>query len=277
MDPSMFLTPVIKEVYGLAKERLSKRLDKSTPAWASIFERMEDYIGEVLRWSSRIQFFGMPEAEETDTATVGLRLGIQPRRFRTTAGAGSTIGEADVLINQNHYVILGDPGSGKTTTLKRLCRAVMLNEAMSSEDIYRYPVVILLRDHVAAKVPELVLADVLGVPYEVEYDAEGNPFGVSGKTRLSILLPRFLNASNAILMLDGLDELPETTRRKFEKWAVQLSFKLDRSKIVITSRSGDYSRHLDGFNVLELCPLAPEQAREIAGRWCNAPVCCTRY
>lgn len=271
MDPSVFVGPVMKEFFALAKSRLAKKLDKSAPSWTPIFDRMEEYLGGVLRWSSRIQFFGMSEAEDTDYATVGLRFGFEPRRFRGMGSTGITIGEPDLLTDINHYVILGDPGSGKTTTLKRLARAVMVNEAISSTDIYRYPVVLLLREHVAATDPERIVADVLGIPYEVLQDRVGPGFCVSGKEPLFDVIVRFLNASNAIMMLDGLDELPERTRRLFEKWAVKLSYRLEGSKIIITARSGDYYRHLDGFNVLELCPLAPDQARQIAERWLHNP------
>ncbi|HEX8318561.1 NACHT domain-containing protein [Longimicrobium sp.] len=232
---------------------------------------MEDYIGDVLRWSSRIQFFGMPEAEDTDTATVGLRLGAQPRRFRGSRHAGITLGETEILISSKHYVILGDPGSGKTTTLKRLARAVMLNESVADSDIYRHPVVVLLRDHASTLNPDCVVADVVGIPYHVRETKEGKPYYVSGKQQLRHRIVNFLNASNAILMLDGLDEIPEGTRRLYEKWASDLSFRLSESKILITSRTGDFSRHLDGFDILELCPLAPEQAREIAKRWLTNP------
>jgi hypothetical protein len=270
MEPSALLGSAIKEAYALARDRLSKRLDDSEPSWAQMFDRMEDYIGNVLRWSSRIQFFGMSGAEETDTATVALHLNTQPRRFRGAADTGLTIGESDLLTSSDHYVILGDPGSGKTTTLKRLARAVMLNEAVTDSDIYRYPVVILLRDYATSKEPDCVVADVLGIPYEARQRDDETVY-VSGRHLLSDVISRFLNTCNAILMLDGLDELPEGTRFIFEKWASQLSYRLSESKIIVTLRTGDFSRHVDGFDILELCPLAPEQSREIAQRWLPDP------
>ncbi|HEV7590974.1 MAG TPA: hypothetical protein VGO40_22875, partial [Longimicrobium sp.] len=49
------------------------------------------------------------------------------------------------------------------------------------------------------------------------------------------------------------------------------SYRLSTSKIVVTSRSGDYHRHLEGFRVLELCPLKPAQTREIAEKWLRNP------
>lgn len=268
IDPTLLVSPAVKEIAALARERLTKRLDKATPSWASVFERLEDYVGEVLRWSSRIQFFGMPEAEDTETATINLKLSLQPRRFRNaSSSASATIGESELLASPQHYVVLGEPGSGKSTTVKRLVRAVLLDEPSDPEDIYRYPVVIRLREHVSATDPDVVLATTVGIAHTCVDEGKDVSSAMVGDERLSDVVPRFLNEANAILMLDGLDELPENTRHQFEDWIVRLSYRLDGSKILVTSRSGDYYRHLDGFNLLELCPLDPEQARAIAQKW----------
>jgi hypothetical protein len=271
MEPTTILGPAAKELYTFARDRLSKYLDKSEPTWAPVFEHLETYVGEVLRWSSRIQFFGMPEAEDTDTTTIRLRLSLEPRRFSHTLPAGETCDENDLLVGPENYVILGDPGSGKSTTLKRVARAVMMNEPVSAEDIYRYPVVIRLREHTSATDPDVVLADTVGIPYSIRKEEKQPPIFMSGNQRLSDLVPRFLNEVNAIVMLDGLDELPRHTRHIFEKWMVTLSYRLTTSKLLATSRSGDYGRHLDGFNLLEICPLSQDQIQSIAQKWLPNP------
>jgi len=259
--------PAAKEICSLIRNRLLKRLDRAAPEWQPVLNRLEDYIVEVLQWSSRIQFFGMAEAEDTDAATIDLHLRTQPRRFLSLTSKHQSVGEMAVLTDPLHYVILGEPGSGKSTTLKRLARAILLSEPVSSSDIYRHPVIIRLREHSHTSNPDLVLADVLGVEYEERKIEEKSHFFTKGGQQLSAVLPKFLDAANAVLMLDGLDELPAETRAQFEKWAVELSYRLTESKILVTSRSGDFHRHLDGFNVLELCPLDANQTRLIAEKW----------
>jgi len=263
---SILLAPAVKDALSLFRERLSKKLDRRAPTWQPVFDRLEDYVGDVLRWSSRIQFFGMPEAKDIDDATVDLRLS-EPRRFRSPASVTGSIGEADLLSGAQNYVILGDPGSGKSTTLKRLARAVMLGGPTGQEDLYRYPLVIRLREHVSSTEPDIVLANTVGIPYELRAAGESDQHYATGDQRLADVIPKFLDIANAVLMLDGLDELPQQTRKLFEEWVVALTYRLSASKILITSRSGDYYRHLDGFNLVELCPLRPEQARAIAQKW----------
>ena len=76
-----------------------------------------------------------------------------------------------------------------------------------------------------------------------------------------------LNAAKVLLLIDGLDELPFEMQEGVYAELQALSYRLTSSKMIVTSRSGDFTRHLDGFDVLELVPLSPTQQETIARKW----------
>ena len=42
-------------------------------------------------------------------------------------------------------------------------------------------------------------------------------------------------------------------------------------KIIVSCRSGDYNQQIEGFNVVEICPLDRSQKYEIANKWLKEP------
>ncbi len=50
-----------------------------------------------------------------------------------------------------------------------------------------------------------------------------------------------------------------------------LSVKASGVKIIVTTRSGDYNTIMEGFCIIEICPLTPEQIEVIARRWIEDP------
>lgn len=69
------------------------------------------------------------------------------------------------------------------------------------------------------------------------------------------------------MLLDGLDEIDGALRRRIEGELKSLAQQLSSAKLIVTCRSGDYSSMIEGFNVVELCPLSWEQVSQIASIW----------
>lgn len=272
IDTSLLLGAAFKAGGDLARSRIEKRLNREPELIGKISECFDEYVAEVLRWSSRVQWYGLAEAESTDAVTVSLAL-AEPRRLRGTRSVARRVrGELDLLAYADNFLLLGDPGGGKTTTLKRLVRNVLTSEPTSDTDVYRYPVVVRLRDHIRNGDLYLGIADVLRLPYDLPNlnDPERNEAKL-GAARLRDRLPELLNDHNAILLLDGLDEVPNLERPKLEAQISQLADRLQESKIILTSRSGEYSRHLEGFTAVELEPLSADEVEGIAARWLEDP------
>jgi len=86
----------------------------------------------------------MPTAVNTDTHTQALRVTSTPRRFygRITS---DIFDENNLLLRKTNTIILGDPGAGKTTTLKRLIRSVIYINNDNDESNFDLPILIVAR------------------------------------------------------------------------------------------------------------------------------------
>ncbi|MGW6933034.1 NACHT domain-containing protein [Lentzea sp. NPDC054927] len=156
---------------------------------------------------------------------------------------------------RNRTVILGDPGSGKSTFAAKLAHDV------ASEASGRVPFLIVLRDF------QKSLADFSGIPYCLEsmcrapYDIDPPPDAVD-----------YLLATNrAVVVLDGLDELTDLTLRR--RVVMQLeSFARQHPlvPIVVTTRGHGYRESpLDAemFRQVTLPAFTEHQVKAYAQRW----------
>src|SRR5205807_130648 len=100
----------------------------------------------------------------------------------------------------------------------------------------------------------------------------GRPKGfiiTSGTAAIIPCLASILDSTGALVVLDGLDEVTPELRAVTERAIISLASKLRTVAIIVTCRSGDYVRPLDGFDSLEIAPLTDEQICAIAERWCD--------
>ena len=83
----------------------------------------------------------------------------------------------------------------------------------------------------------------------------------------------FLDESQAVVLIDGLDELGDDIARDVIKDVNSLAITLSRSKIILTCRSGYYEaiRMVEGFDVLEILPLEQHQIKLLSSLWLDDP------
>jgi hypothetical protein len=74
-----------------------------------------------------------------------------------------------------------------------------------------------------------------------------------------------------LVLLDGLDEVWSDARSEVAQEISRLANGLAEAKVIVTSRTGEYTVPLEGFVALQLCPLSREQIREIALKWLDEP------
>ncbi len=262
----IFATQVIKSLF--------KIIEGHELSWNQSEDTIESCLGrhmtQLNNWSSRIQSLEMSAAEGTDDSTVELTLDTVPRKFRGPR-VTEKVGESHILNDDCNYLLLGDPGSGKTTTVKRLVRRLLTTESASDGDRWQYPLVVRLRD-LSGEIPlTVVIADILGLKYEKEDEGRGDVSEHVTVKKLEEIVPGVLSSTNAILFLDGLDESSQDQRIRLERSISKLTLSLPAGKVVLTCRSGDYVRRLENFDVLELCPLEEIQITTIVSKWITDP------
>ena len=267
----------IEVVKGLFKLHKSAGNDRSPQ---DIQNDLMFHLVEVENWSRQIQFFGLATGEDLQDKAVTLALDTIPRKFRGTAVTSAKISDLSLLSDRENYLLLGDPGSGKTTTIKRLARQVLLGTPVSDSDPWQYPVVVRLKTTRTDRSIFQVIAESLGIAYEERtYAAKGgapeHPIRVAelfvGTERLDHFVPKMLDATGAVVLIDGLDEVPLGDRQALEQSIANLALRMAKSKVILSSRSGDHLAYLDTFQEREICPLEAPQIEEIASRWLDDP------
>jgi formylglycine-generating enzyme required for sulfatase activity len=196
----------------------------------------------------------------------------------------------EVLNQEKQLVLLGDPGSGKSTFVNfvTLCLA---GEALQSTEAnlavltaplpthekgkkpepqpWRHnnllPVLILLRD-LAARLPSS------DQPVDAETLWNFVVEGLGALKDYAPALKRELLDTGGLILLDGLDEVPDADQRRTQiKQIVQdFSRTFHRCRFLVTSRTYAYQRQdwkLDGFAEAVLSPFTPDQIEYFIDHW----------
>ena len=158
-------------------------------------------------------------------------------------------------------VILGDPGSGKTTHLKRLLLACLRESPHNLG---------LEADTVPVFLPLRMLDDLnSGIDAFIEKTLDDPHFGTTkgfGK--------RLLERGHLLLLFDGLDEVSEPRQRaRVSRWIEEAARSRPTCTAVVTCRFAGYdaAARLDSaFLELHLRPLTPEQAESFIRNWYRA-------
>ncbi len=201
----------------------------------------------------------------------------------------------EVLDREQYLVLLGDPGSGKTTFVNfvALCLAgeilgdaqanlAALTEALPQDDESRrrsnkepepqpwthgalLPVRVVLRDFVARGLP--------ATDKPVSSKTLWNFIvGELGHAEYARHLRRELLECGGLLLLDGLDEVPEAHHRREQVKAAVQNFVNDfpKCRFLVTSRTYAYQQQdwkLGGFSEVLLAPFTPGQIARFVERW----------
>ncbi|QRN79706.1 MAG: NACHT domain-containing protein, partial [Nocardiopsis sp. BM-2018] len=166
------------------------------------------------------------------------------------------------LANHRRLFLRGPAGTGKTTLLRWVgVRASRTDfpEAMSAWNGL-VPFMIPLRQYVGEKLPEP--ADF--VRHTGRYLADQVPAGwVTG----------VLAQGRAIVLVDGVDELPQNQREAARRWLRDLIADFPDCRYVVTTRPGAAKEswlEADGFVSAELQPLTDKDVRSFIHHWHEA-------
>lgn len=244
-----------KRLYGIVGEAItSKRKSKNS----LIEERLCKHLRFASSWSRQYSFLGLTKPRESKLSTIPLRLSDTPRRYRSKSSVSSSeISEDQLLSIGNSIVLLGDPGAGKTTTLKRMCLSLLSEDKKDSQIDYQVPIVVVLREHHDNGSIVPFLAETFCVPIEKsEEENVANRWKTTSGGSAIAHISSIINEIGGLLIIDGLDEVFTASRPSIEREIEYISQHTPNSNVIVSCRSGDYNRHLENFSVLEILPLS---------------------
>ncbi|NUV90284.1 NACHT domain-containing protein [Streptomyces sp. KAI-26] len=254
-----------RELVEEVRDRVGPRPD------AADLDFEQRYAEFMAAANSRVELFGLTLGRSAggwplETAYIGLevsgeygtadRLGLD-HPVRTTVRIEQALGERDRLL------LRGPAGSGKSTLVQWLA----LNAARQSfgDELTDWnrcvPFVLRLRAFTAL--------DSLPSPADF-LRATGIPLHGSAPAGWA---DRLMHQGRALVLVDGVDEVPDRLRKRTERWLKDLVVAYPRTKYVVTTRPSAVPEtwlSASGFEPHTLLAMRQEDVRAFIGHWHRA-------
>jgi hypothetical protein len=174
----------------------------------------------------------------TPDTQVSLSTAFVPPRFEVVSAPEKQVLSWERIQDHARVVIVGEPGAGKTSCLRRLALDVVSRRTRGTSTL---PVLIQLRDFPVADFTIAGITRLLAVDHLEESAAEfQDP----------------LHAGRLLLLLDGLDELPTSDeRRVFLSKLDDFCTMAPHVRVVMTSRDSTYNGELEDFTHVRIMPF----------------------
>lgn len=153
------------------------------------------------------------------------------------------------LINEyDRLIILGQPGSGKTTILRKI-----VIDIANCVGVDLIPVYIPLRNSILRKIS---LQEFMHKQFE--------NYGISNA---SLITNRLLEKGKLLLLYDGIDEILGDERQRILEEINILTIEYPLNKFISTSRTSSYKGELSKFKEVELCEFTLNDATLYINNW----------
>lgn len=247
-------------------------------------ELYEQHFIEITKWATTIPFIGLSKPKITFASTIELIIASDIIKIQNNKI--EAVNEFELLDSPNNIILIGAPGAGKTTTLKRLILKYLTE--LNTFNNTGFPILIRLRDVSPESTILKHLLDIFSIKHEdkiVKYEKKvrkvnkrtKEPYFQKtieekietfiGETPIISFVSKFLNQTNCLLMLDGLDEIDKSIQLETIRTIESVGLKLSNAKILMTVRKSELNKVIDNFHTCEISPLTQNQIVEISSKW----------
>lgn len=271
---------LIKKLLDTAIESGKKVLTESKSNLKQTRENIEAsiniHVNSINNWAKTISFNDLKQSKLTYNVYIHLDLFVHPRRlwFQNENEIIEKIDIERIFEKEiKHFIILGQPGAGKTTSMKYLCQKIFL-ESDFYPDKFSMPILVKLREinstrNVADSTPIISeLINILGLNIDFPEQLKTDASLEERRWIKEKLVINFLEELKALIILDGFDEIfGNFKRNQVLRDISKLASHLKQSSLVVTSRTGDFNYSIDNTKQFEISPLSDDQIKSFAKKW----------
>ncbi|MFC9386157.1 NACHT domain-containing protein [Streptomyces venezuelae] len=272
----------LKRMTKIAKELEKVRKSVIDDATREEIDFEERYAGVIVEKLDQLELFGVTVSDDTQRSyplsTAYISLSVTESSARTKSPGGSepldpvmaadsrnledTVGglrSESAISNFDRILLRGDAGSGKTTLLYWLAVNSMrrsLDGEMSTFNGY-LPFIIPLRRFADRPLP---------VAHEFLSEVGRHLAGEMPKSWVN----KVLRSGQAFVLIDGVDELPETRRGEAKEWLTELLAAYPTARYIVTSRPGAAEEEWlkrDNFTSVDMLPMSSSDIASFIQHW----------
>lgn len=267
MIKEILIAEAISRGINVIQDIFSNKSIKLTVSKDDLIESMSIHSKFILSATSNISFKELKGNKKLNETYIDLDIELQAIRFKEKDSKNQKF-KIDEIINKTefHLVILGGPGAGKTTTVKKICQTLLVDETIEN---YSFPILINLRELSKEQTIYHKLKDILGIQIFQKNKEENTQTLMEDKELRIKYINSYLESLNAILILDGLDEVNPFKLKSLSAEIRSLMNNLSKSLVIVTCRSASYDLDIDCALEYELCNLNKNQIKEFVNKWFN--------
>ncbi|MCM2309662.1 MAG: NACHT domain-containing protein [Sulfuritalea sp.] len=266
-------------VLGSIRDEMKNIGAKVETSTADLESALGFHLREVKTWASEMSFVDLRTAKKTSDGYLPLDMYLYPRRLRMSEDEESRYVSINRLFEDpdiHHIVILGYPGAGKTTSMKYLCQRLLLDDKFLAER-FNVPLLIRLRDlnvrgdrqdsspgHREVSVLQS-LQELLGLRITFPPDLMTDENVGQRRSLKERMVISVLDTMKALIILDGFDEVAHKTHKTTVLRDIRLlTSKLEQASVLVTSRTGEFTAHIENTAQFEIRPLSSPQVARFA-------------
>lgn len=152
--------------------------------------------------------------------------------------------------------VLGSPGSGKTTFLRKIGLESLVHYNIAPLEKYEHECIPILIELKRFKSEEINLVSLL----QKEFEIAGFPESLT-------FLKRCLKDGKLLILLDGLDEVPESKLTNILEHIKDFTDTYHKNRFITSCRIAYYKNYLTGFTDVEITNFNHDQITQFARNW----------